>query len=98
MHPERNAPQPAWMTALSKANNAKRCGAKTRAAHPCVSPAMMNGRCRMHGGKSPGAPCGKAHGSYTYGLHTKENLQHKKKLNILITEALEMVAYAETLM
>ncbi|MGO8839738.1 MAG: HGGxSTG domain-containing protein [Methyloceanibacter sp.] len=23
---------------------------------PCQSPAMPNGRCRMHGGKSPGAP------------------------------------------
>lgn len=28
------------------------CGAKTRAGSPCPNPAMENGRCRMHGGKS----------------------------------------------
>jgi hypothetical protein len=27
-----------------------RCGAKTRKGTPCQSPAMPNGRCRMHGG------------------------------------------------
>ncbi|MGO8840343.1 MAG: HGGxSTG domain-containing protein [Methyloceanibacter sp.] len=35
-----------------------RCGARTRSGDPCRSPAMPNGRCRMHGGKSPGAPKG----------------------------------------
>lgn len=34
------------------------CGAKTRAGHPCKSPSMRNGRCRMHGGTNPGAPRG----------------------------------------
>lgn len=34
--------------------NAPRCGAKTRKGHPCKAPAMRNGRCRMHGGKSTG--------------------------------------------
>jgi hypothetical protein len=32
-----------------------RCGAKTRAGCACRQPAMANGRCRMHGGKSTGA-------------------------------------------
>ena len=32
------------------------CGAKTRAGKPCQNAAMANGRCRMHGGKSTGAP------------------------------------------
>ncbi|MEX1203623.1 MAG: HGGxSTG domain-containing protein [Dongiaceae bacterium] len=31
-----------------------RCGAHTRAGHPCRQPAMANGRCRLHGGKSTG--------------------------------------------
>jgi hypothetical protein len=35
---------------------AKRCAAKTRSGKPCQSPAMATGRCRMHGGPSPGAP------------------------------------------
>jgi galactokinase len=32
---------------------AMQCGAKTRSGAPCKSPAMENGRCRMHGGKHP---------------------------------------------
>ena len=31
-----------------------RCGAKTRKGTPCLCPAMKNGRCRLHGGKSTG--------------------------------------------
>jgi hypothetical protein len=34
---------------------APRCGAQTRAGCPCRQPAMANGRCRLHGGKSTGA-------------------------------------------
>lgn len=48
-----------------------RCGARTRAGTPCRSTAMANGRCRMHGGKSPGAQIGNSnarkHGRYTAG-------------------------------
>jgi hypothetical protein len=35
-------------------NLAPRCGAKNRAGYPCRAPAMPNGRCRQHGGKSTG--------------------------------------------
>lgn len=35
-------------------NLAPRCGARTRAGSACQAPAMKNGRCRMHGGKSTG--------------------------------------------
>jgi hypothetical protein len=31
-----------------------RCGARTRAGGPCRQPAMPNGRCRLHGGRSTG--------------------------------------------
>jgi len=33
-----------------------RCGAKCRTGDPCQNASMKNGRCRMHGGKSTGAP------------------------------------------
>jgi hypothetical protein len=33
---------------------APRCGARTRSAESCRQPAMRNGRCRFHGGKSTG--------------------------------------------
>ena len=46
-----------------------RCGARTRRGTPCLGPAMPNGRCRMHGGSSPGAPKGNRnalkHGHYS---------------------------------
>ena len=32
-----------------------KCGARTPAQRACANPAMPNGRCRMHGGKSTGA-------------------------------------------
>lgn len=31
-----------------------KCGAKTRTGRPCVAKAMVNGRCRNHGGMSTG--------------------------------------------
>jgi hypothetical protein len=54
--------------------DAPRCGAKTRGARggrPCRSPAMANGRCRMHGGRS-GGPTGSRNGAYKHGRFTKE--------------------------
>ncbi len=33
---------------------APRCGARTRRGTTCRAPAMANGRCRLHGGKSTG--------------------------------------------
>jgi hypothetical protein len=35
-------------------NAAPRCGARTRQATACRQPAMPNGRCRLHGGRSTG--------------------------------------------
>lgn len=42
------------------------CGAKCRDGRPCTQRAMANGRCRMHGGKSTGAPL--IHGRYSKHL------------------------------
>ena len=49
--------------------DADKCGAKTRNKTSCKSPAMRNGRCRMHGGKSTGA-------------RTKEGFENIKKVNL----------------
>lgn len=45
--------------------HAIKCGAKTRNGTPCKNYAMANGRCRMHGGKSTGAPKGNKNGIIT---------------------------------
>lgn len=44
---------------------AKLCGAKTRTGGSCRQAAMPNGRCRLHGGKSP--PPGPAHPRFKHG-------------------------------
>ena len=46
---------PYWKKGIDVANAAPRCGAKKRRkGTPCGSPAMANGRCRIHGGTSTG--------------------------------------------
>jgi hypothetical protein len=35
-------------------SKALRCGARTRGGSSCQAPAMANGRCRLHGGRSTG--------------------------------------------
>lgn len=49
-------------------NSAPRCGAKTKKETLCKAPAMANGRCRMHGGKSTGP-------------RTPEGLERSRKAN-----------------
>ena len=61
-----------------------RCGAKTRSGSPCQSPAMRNGRCRMHGGCSPGAPKGERNGNYSHGRFTNEAIEGRRTLSALI--------------
>lgn len=60
-----------------------RCGARTRAGTPCRSPAMTNGRCRMHGGRSPGAPIGNAN-ARKHGLYTADTIAERRELAALI--------------
>lgn len=45
---------PDWRSTLPLAQTSLRCGAQTRSGTLCRSPAMRNGRCRMHGGASTG--------------------------------------------
>ena len=61
-----------------------RCGAKTRRGSPCCAPAMPNGRCRFHGGASPGAPKGKANGMYRHGRYTNEAIAERRELSAWI--------------
>jgi hypothetical protein len=59
-----------------------RCGAKTRQGTACKSPSVRDkSRCRMHGGKSKGAPL---HNQYAlkHGFNTKEIRTMKKIIKI----------------
>jgi len=48
---------------------APRCGAKTRAGTECQCPAIRGRRrCKLHGGRSPGAPRGANNGRFVDGF------------------------------
>lgn len=71
-----------------------RCGAHARTTGaPCQSPAMSNGRCRMHGGKSPGAPKGNVNG-LKHGGRSAAAVALRKEMNEILRanrEALTLV-------
>ena len=64
-------------------HTAPRCGAKTRRGTLCRSPAMPNGRCRMHGGPSPGAPRGNRH-NWQHGRYSREAIARRREVAELI--------------
>lgn len=58
------------------------CGAMTRSGQPCQNRAMDNGRCRMHGGTSSGAPeknlNAVKHGFYSDALLPEERTLYER--------------------
>lgn len=70
---------------------APRCGAKTRKGTSCLAPAMKNGRCRLHGGKSTGPKTTEGiekirQAQLKHGNYTKEALAERKKFNSLLRQ------------
>jgi len=66
------------------------CRARTRAGTPCQSPAMRNGRCRMHGGKAPGAPKGNRH-AFKHGRYSSEAIAERRAFAALLREMRDLV-------
>ncbi|QOZ67161.1 HGGxSTG domain-containing protein [Bradyrhizobium arachidis] len=66
------------------------CGAKTRSGKPCQSLAMPNGRCRMHGGPSPGAPKGNQH-NFKHGHYSAEAIARRREISALIRVARDVI-------
>ena len=67
----------------------ERCGAKTRKGTPCQRPARkVNGKCRLHGGRSTGAKTQEGHAKIAAanlktGEFTKEKIAvHKEQAKI----------------
>jgi hypothetical protein len=67
----------------SQAQPSKPCGARTRAGTPCPTPAMANGRCRMHGGLSPGPPKG-SRNALKHGRYTAQAIARRREIGALI--------------
>jgi hypothetical protein len=47
---------------------------------------MLNGRCRIHGGRSPGAPRGERNGRWRGGFYTKEAQAERRRFRDLIRQ------------
>ncbi len=80
--------------------NAPRCGARTRKGTPCRGPAMSNGRCRMHGGKSTGprTPEGlerSRKANYKHGNYSAEAIAERRYISQLLRESREMMQEVE---
>jgi hypothetical protein len=63
-------------------HRAPRCLARTRRRSPCQSPAMPNGRCRMHGGASPGPPKGNKN-AFKHGRYSTEAIVFRRAVSAL---------------
>ena len=64
------------------------CGAKTRTGGKCKQPAMLNGKCRLHGGKSK---AGREHGRYRTGMFTREAITRRREFREMLKSAKEMI-------
>ena len=72
----------------------KRCGARTRSGSPCRSPAMPNGRCRMHGGLSPGAPKGNRN-ALKHGRYSADAIARRREVAALVRAVCALAGAAE---
>ncbi len=79
----KNQPNPMHEAREALANHPK-CGAHCRTTGlPCKNAAMVNGRCRMHGGKSTGRPI-------THGQRTYKSKLDRKQVKLLISNLCEL--------
>jgi hypothetical protein len=81
---------------LSNMAKARRCGAKTRAGHPCRQAAVRGrSRCRMHGGaKGSGGPRDNRNGNFKHGLNTRENQLIRRVMREKVREIKALVQAA----
>jgi len=63
-----------------------KCSARTRTGTPCKSPAMKNGRCHLHGGKSTGPPKGNQN-ALKHGFYTRDAIAGRKYVKKLIKDS-----------
>ncbi len=86
-----------WIKGLEAANNAPRCGVKTRSGGTCrCAGSKRNGRCRLHGSKATGpktdegkAKCAKA--ATRHGWHVAEFSEQRRRMMRLAKDVLMRV-------
>jgi hypothetical protein len=82
---------------LSNLSKAPRCGARTRADHPCKQAAVKGrARCRMHGGaKGSGGPRGRRNGNFKHGRCTRENVELRKAMRAKVRDVRGLLRVAK---
>ncbi len=88
---------PDWRITLPLAQACPRCGARTRSGSACRSPAMPNGRCRMHGGKSTGPRTAEGlermrRAKTKHGLYSTETRELMRAIRVLQRDARRTLA------
>jgi len=76
---------------------APRCGARSRAGCACRQPAMRNGRCRFHGGKSTGARTAEgrarcARARRTHGFYSAETVALRRVATTMLRRNRDLLA------
>lgn len=61
------------------------CGARTRGGAACRAPAMLNGRCRLHGGLSSGPPPGNRN-AFKHGHYSAEAIAMRRRARALVKQ------------
>jgi hypothetical protein len=74
----------------------KRCGARNRRGSACGSPAMRNGRCRLHGGLSTGPKTAEGierirRAKTKHGLFSAAAIAERKRFRDLFKDCREVV-------
>jgi hypothetical protein len=87
---------PDWRITLPLAQASPRCGARTRSGQACKSPAMPNGRCRLHGGKSTGPRTAEGlermrRANTRHGNYSEETRQLMRYIHALAAKSRRMV-------
>jgi hypothetical protein len=93
------SPRASWLkngNPVGDPNSAPRCGANTRRGTACQSPAMANGRCRMHGGASTGPRTAEGLARsrlarWKHGLYSAGALAAHKRARELLTQSRELL-------
>jgi hypothetical protein len=85
------------MKSLNPFEKAQRCTATSKPTKKrCGAPAERGKNvCRFHGARA-GAPSGKAHGQYKYGLYTKETIAARKHVSALLAVSRKQIRIVES--
>ena len=91
---------PDWRHTLPLAQSCHRCGARTRSGASCKSPAMQNGRCRMHGGTSTGPRTSEGlermrRANTRHGIYSEESRRQMRAIRKLVREAEQTGRFVE---